>query len=86
MPAWLNRKERRMTAGNNTPRTPESSAKPVEPATMCVNMTYDPGPFTQAEREAARRSIESEGELKRARKILREHGELTDDGNRNENR
>ena len=51
-----------------------ASAKPVEPTTMCVNMTYDPGPLTQAEMDAARPL----SEFDRVRKILREHGESID--------
>ena len=38
---------------------------------MCVNMVYDPGPITQAERTAAISFIDSVGGLERAKEVLR---------------
>jgi hypothetical protein len=52
-------KEYAMIASNNAPRIPKSSIKTVEPTAMCVNMTYDPGPITQAARSAAGEFLDS---------------------------
>jgi hypothetical protein len=47
-----------------------SSFKPVEPTNMNVNLVYDPGPITQAERSAARSYIDAVGGLERAMEVL----------------
>ena len=54
-----------------SPKIPKSSVGPVEPMSMCVNMIYDPGPITQAERMAARNFVDSVGGLERAKEVLR---------------
>lgn len=60
-----------MIAPNDQPPHPIPPVGPVEPASMCVNMIYDPGPITQAERAAARSFIASVGGLDRAKEVLR---------------
>lgn len=60
-----------MIAPNDQPQNPIPPVGPVDPASMCVNMIYDPGPITQAERAAARSFIESVGGLERAKEVLR---------------
>ena len=67
-----------MIASNNSPKIPKSSIKPVEPTSMCVNMIYDPGPITQAERTAARNFVDLVGGLERAKEVLRHMQPLAD--------
>lgn len=60
-----------MIAPNGKSQHQNSSLKPVEPTTMSVNMIYDPGPITQAERMATLTFIDSVGGLERAKEVLR---------------
>lgn len=66
-----------MSTGNEKPRFIGSSVKLERPTMMCVNMTYDPGPFTQHERLAVRTFIDSVGGLERAQCVLRELGNVS---------
>lgn len=60
-----------MIAPNDQPRYQKSSIKPIQAASMCVNMVYDAGPITQAERTAAGKLIDAVGSVERAREVLR---------------
>ena len=67
-----------MIAPNDSPKISKSSVGPVEPSSMCVNMIYDPGPITQAERTAARNFVDLVGGLERAKEVLRHMQPLAD--------
>ena len=60
-----------MIAPNGKSQHQNSSPKPIEPTTMSVNMIYDPGPITQAERVATLSFMDSIGGLERAKEVLR---------------